>query len=176
MGCPPHQLQFKPAHTAAAARHVNGRYCCTVLLQHVGFLRYQPNPEILLTLLPTACHSTRHLQRLCRRDAPRSCQQQLHSVQAAEAAATAADIAARCRPQLAWSAAVIFLLLPFLEHYVKPPAILWKLLFVASKWATLIHIAAVSLCSADAFNTKSSSCLQSHPSPPLSFTAAAEHT
>lgn len=49
------------------------------------------------------------------------------------AAASRADIIARCRPQLAWSVAVIFLLLPFLERFVDPPAVVWKLLLVASE-------------------------------------------
>jgi hypothetical protein len=64
------------------------------------------------------------------------------------AAASRADIIARCRPQLAWSVAVVFLLLPFLEGYVDPPAVVWKLLLVASELRGLFttdrHTAATS--------------------------------
>lgn len=40
---------------------------------------------------------------------------------------------ARCKPQLAWSVGVVFLLLPFLAHYADPPQVIWKLLMVAGQ-------------------------------------------
>eukprot|EP00775_Hariotina_reticulata_P013409 gene13409-13537_t len=51
---------------------------------------------------------------------------------AATAATQTATIKARCQPQLAWVVAIIFLLFPFLEHYIQPPSLVWKLLLVAS--------------------------------------------
>jgi hypothetical protein len=70
-----------------------------------------------------------------RRDAGSPCNQQQHQQQLHGAAAHAsrADIIARCKPQLAWSVAVVFLLLPFLEHHLQPPQVMWKLLLVASE-------------------------------------------
>ncbi|KAF8065840.1 IPCS1 [Scenedesmus sp. PABB004] len=47
------------------------------------------------------------------------------------AAASRADVAARCRPQLAWSVAVMFLLLPALQAYVGLPDAAWKALLLA---------------------------------------------
>lgn len=77
---------------------------------------------------------------LCRRDEAdsqqhNSSQQHLKQLPngAAAACASRADIMARCKPQLAWAVAVVFLLLPFLEHYIDPPQVIWKLLLVASK-------------------------------------------
>jgi hypothetical protein len=52
-------------------------------------------------------------------------------VQQQQQQSSSADIAARCKPQLAYAVAAVYLLFPALDAYVGLPALVWKLLLIA---------------------------------------------
>lgn len=103
--------------------------CCSYSSSSCGALHSAvalypcPTPHFLHPCIP------------CRRESGTSQQhfQQQQQQQQPQHLASKADIAARCKPQLAWAVAVLFLLLPFLEHHIDPPQVVWKLLLVGSE-------------------------------------------